>query len=507
MNGLSSLVKKTQVSTGPMPRTYRKDSLIVFFLLAITFAFFYQDADVNGNSRFSLIFASVQEGRLSIDDYYNKPGTKTGNDKAYYEGHYYSDKAIGPAVIGAILYEPLYQIQQTFHHPSQNTVKMILTFLIIGLPSAIAGTLMFILCLYLSGSRFRSYVVTLSVTLGTMYLPYSLIFFSHQFTASLLFSAFFMIFFLKEKPAIRKGWYLFLIGLLLGFALIGEYPAAVIILAFSIYYLSIIWRNHDYRHWHSVVLPLLGAIIPIMLQLLNNKLSFGGYFSIGYSNLQYQQFSTGMSQGIAGISWPNLNALYYMTMHPTLGLFWQSPVLLLAFIGAGFMFAQRHYREEAILAACIICSYFVILSGYYMWWGGYAVGARHIIPALPFFCLFLVFVPKKLNWPFVGLGLVSIGQMMIVAASTTQVPDKMVAKLSTMGFFGYSNIYDYCLKQLTFYGNFTQNLGHLLLHLNTWTSLIPLCVVIAGLTIFFFWNELKALLRLQRPSRNSTIER
>ena len=71
--------------------------------------------------------------------------------------------------------------------------------------------------------------------------------------------------------------------------------------------------------------------------------------------------------------------------------------------GHGFIFAQRRYREEAILAACIICSYFVILSGYYMWWGGYAVGARHIIPALPFFCLFLVFVPKKLNWPFVGL--------------------------------------------------------------------------------------------------------
>ena len=96
--------------------------------------------------------------------------------------------------------------------------------------------------------------------------------------------------------------------------------------------------------------------------------------------------------------------------------------------------------------------------------------------------------------------------MIIVAASTTQVPDKMIAKLSTMGFFGYSNIYDYCLKQLTSYGNFTQNMGSMFLHLSTWTSLIPLFVVIAGLTIFFFWNELKALLRLQRPSRNSISE-
>ena len=466
--------------------------------MLFTFAFFYQDPSVNGGSRISLIFSAVQEGRLSIDDYYNKPGTITGNDNAYYNGHYYSDKAIGPAVIGAIFYEPLYRIQQIFHHPSENTVKMILTFLVIGLPSAIAGTLMFILCLYLSGDRFRSYLVTLSITLGTLYLPYSITFFSHQFTSSFLFCAFFMIFFLKEKPGKRRGWYLFLIGLLLGFALIGEYPAAIIILALGIYYLSIIWRNKDYRHWRSLILPLLGAIIPIGLQLINNQLSFGGLFSIGYDNLQYQQYSAGMSQGIAGVGWPNLNALYYMTVHPTMGVFWQSPVLLLAFVGAGFMFARRRYREEAILAICIICSYFLVLSGYYMWWGGYSVGPRHIIPALPYFFIFLVFVPKKLNWPFVGLALISFGQMIIVAASTTQVPDKMIPLLGSIGYFGYSNIYNYCLRQLTFYGNFNQNLGRIILHLSTWYSFIPYFVVVAGLTFFFFWNELMHLFRPQR---------
>jgi hypothetical protein len=483
-----------------MSQIQRKDIITVFLLLLFTFAYIYQDADVNGNSRFDLIFASVQEGRLAIDDYYNQPGYKTGNDRAFYEGHYYSDKAVGPAVIGAIIYEPIYWFQNTVHPLSHNTVKMILTFLIIGLPSAIAGTLMFILCLYISGSRFRSYLVTLSITLGTLYFPYSLTFFSHQFTSSLLFIAFFMIFFMKEKPVKRRGWYLFLIGLLLGFALIGEYPAAIMILPLVIYYLAVIWRNHDYRRWQSLILPVLGAIIPIGLQLINNKLSFGNYFSIGYSNLQYQQFSSGMSQGIAGIGWPNLNALYYMTLHPTLGVFWQSPVLLLAFVGAGFIFTQHKYREEAVLAAWVICSYFVILSGYYMWWGGYAVGPRHIIPALPFFCLFLIFVPKKLNWLFIGLSLVSIGQMTIVAASSILVPDKMIAKLGTIGYFGYSNIYDYCLKQMTFYGNYARNLGYLFLHLDSWFSFIPLLTLLFGGTLFFFRNELKDISHLNRTA-------
>jgi hypothetical protein len=488
-----------------MPQIHRKDILSIFFLLLFTFGYFYQEPGNNGNSRFDLVFAYVQEHHLWIDDFYVKPGTKVGSDFASYNGHYYSDKSIGPAVVGIIFDEPLFRMQQVFNFPDEATVEMILTFLVIGLPSAIAGTLMFILCLYLSGSRFRSFLVTLSIMLGTLCFPYSVTFFSHQFTASLLFSAFVIIFFLKEKPAKGKILfpYLFLSGLLLGFALIGEYPAAIIILALTIYYLSIVWRNHDYRHWRSVILPLLGAIIPIGLQLRNNLISFGSYFSIGYSNLADQTFKAGMSQGIDGITWPNLKVLYYMTLHPTLGVFWQSPVLLLAIVGAVFIFTQRRYREEAILAACIICSYFVILSGYYAWWGGSAVGPRHIIPALPFFSLFLVFVPKKLNWPFVGLSLVSIGQMIIVAASTTQVPGKMIAKLSTIGFFGYSNIYSYCLQQLTSYGNFTQNLGNEVLHLSSWTSLIPLFVVIVGLTLFFFWNELKALLRVKRPAQNS----
>ena len=485
-----------------MQQINRKDILSIFFLLAFTFAFFYQEPGNNGNSRFDLVFAYVQEHHLWIDDYIEKPETRNTSDLALHQGHYYSDKSIGPAVVGIGIYKLLFPLQRALNFPDDHTVKMLLTFLVIGLPSAIAGTLMFILCLYLSQSRFRAYLVTLSIMLGTLCFPYSVTFFSHEFTASLLFIAFVLMFFLKEKPikGILLFLDLFLIGLLLGFALIGEYPAAIIILALAIYYLSIVWRNNGYRHWWSVILPLLGAIIPIGLQLRNNLISFGSYFSFGYSNLLMQSFQTGMGQGIGGITWPKLNVLYYMTIHPTLGVFWQSPVLLLAIIGAALMFKQRRCREEAILAVCIICSYFVILSGYYAWWGGSAVGPRHIIPALLFFSLFLAFIPRKLNWPFVVLGLVSIGQMLVVAASTTQVPDKMIPQLSAIGFFGYSNIYDYCLKQLISYGNFTQNLGSEVFHLNTWNSLVPLFVVFCGLSLFFFRNELKTFLRINHPT-------
>ena len=467
-----------------MPRQVRKDALIIFCLLAFVYAYFYQDSGWNGNSRFGLIFAVVREGRLTIDSFHNKGDTKT-LDKAYFNGHYYSDKAIGPSLVGAVLYAPMYWVKQTFNRLGQSTAKIILTYLVIGLPSAIAGSLLYILCLYLSGSRLRAFLVTLMITLGTMYFPYSLSFFSHQFSSSLLFSAFFMIFFLKEKPEIWKNWHFFLIGLLLGMALISEYPTAIIILALIIYYFTIFWRNPSYRRFRPIGLTMLGGAIPVLLQLVYNKLCFGNFLSTGYANLSNPYFNSSMGQGVMGIHLPDLKVLFYMTLHPTMGLFWESPFLLFSIIGAVFIFRERRYRMEAILAIWIIGSYLVIMSGYYMWWGGYSLGPRHLIPMLPFFCILLIFIPKRLTWPFVVLGLVSIGQMIIAAASDINVPDTMVDEIADLGFFQYSHIYSYCLQQLE-KGKFAWNLGQQFLGLKTWSSLIPFLVVIGGVTFFFF---------------------
>jgi hypothetical protein len=391
-------------------------------------------------------------------------------------------------VVGALLYEPLYWIKQIFNHGSQNTVEKILTYSIIGLPSAFAGCLIYVLCLYLSKSRFRAYLVTLTITLGTLYFPYSTIFYSHQFTSALLFSAFFLIFFLKEKPEKWKNWYSFLVGSLLGWALISEYQAAIIVLALVSYYLYVLWRNRTFHHPRSIVLPILGGLIPLLLQLVYNKVCFGNFLAIGYINESDPTFNSAMAQGIMGIHWPSLSVLYYMTLHPTAGIFWESPALVFSIAGIVYMFLKHRYRVEAILAIWIIGAYLVIMSGYYMWWGGFAVGPRFLIPMLPFFCIFLVFIPKWLNWPFVLLSLISIGQMLIAAAGTVQAPDGWVSRIGTQGFFSYSNIYSYCLKYLE-KGRFTPNLGHQFLGLESWNSLIPLLVVIGVVTGFFFWKR------------------
>ena len=72
--------------------------------------------------------------------------------------------------------------------------KHLLTLFVLGLPSALAGTLIYIVCEQISGSRFRVFLVTLAVAVGTMSYPFSMIFFGHQLAAVLLYYSFFIIF-------------------------------------------------------------------------------------------------------------------------------------------------------------------------------------------------------------------------------------------------------------------------------------------------------------------------
>jgi hypothetical protein len=478
---------------------YQKDALLVFLLLAFTYAYFYQDASDNGDSRLGLTFAMVQERRLTIDTFQARHGLTTA-DKAFYNGHYYSDKAIGTSLLAAVFYLPLYGFTWLTHYqfPLQLT-KYFLTFFTIGLISAFAGSLMYVLCKHISGDRAQAFLVTMAIALGTMSMPYSIVFYGHQLAAALLFCAFFMIFRLKVLPETYGKVSVFLIGFMLGFSLITEYTTFLIVLPLGLYYLSVIYRQQPARRLSSFLLPVIGGLIPLGIFFIYNTLCFGGPFTLGYSLSDSQFFREKMAQGLMGISWPRLNVLYYMTLFPAQGLFWQSPVLILALIGFYFMFRAREYRIEAVVATLAFCSFLIVNSGYYMWWGGWAFGIRGIIPMLPFLCLPLAFVPRRLNLLLVVLTIISIAQMLIVAASNVQVPDDFIANMGKLGYFEYSTIYNYCLD-LLLRGKYAFNLGHNLLGLKNPMSLLPLVGVnLAGLFYFLTHRSVQEPALLSKP--------
>jgi hypothetical protein len=204
-------------------------------------------------------------------------------------------------------------------------------------------------------------------------------------------------------------------------------------------------------------------------------------FAAGYQYLSNPFYEEAMSHGIMGITMPRKGVLFYETVHPAQGLIWQSPVLLMAAVGAYFMLRKKQYRLELAIAVLASAAYLLLNAGYFMWWGGYSFGPRQIVPMLPFLAIPLFFVPKRLYPLTILLAVVSIAQMTVVSASNVMAPDDYMTRIAKISFFQYSAIYSYCLQQLIA-GHFAWNIGQAWLGLKGWLSLLPFgAVILAGI--------------------------
>ncbi len=105
--------------------SFRKLEQFIIFLIALTFyGYFIRPADWNIASRLDLVKAIVEEKRLTIDSYHDSV-FYTG-DKAFVNGHYYSDKAIGASLLGALVYLPIHGlIRQSL--PAQLFIMLVTT--------------------------------------------------------------------------------------------------------------------------------------------------------------------------------------------------------------------------------------------------------------------------------------------------------------------------------------------------------------------------------------------
>jgi hypothetical protein len=313
-----------------------------------------------------------------------------------------------------------------------------------------------------------------------------------------LFTTFLLWFNIKDETEINPIKVL-ISGYLLGYAIITEYQTAIIALLLGLYILYILWTKKRLFDIKIYGLLMMGALPPLMIALAYNYAIFHDPFKTGYSYEVIHQFSQGQSTGIMGIDIPNLNVLFYMTLHPTMGIFWQSPFLLFAFVGWFQMWKNKQYRAEAILSLSIILIYSLMMSGYYLWWGGVTTTPRNLIPIFPFFCVPFAFIVKKWGkWIVLIFALVSIVQTIILTGGEGQItaiiktmPQTSISTMFTQPSILYNGYLPQFLK-----GNLGENKAHQFLHLNGFASLLPLAVIEAALLALF----LKVTSTLKLPS-------
>ena len=479
--------------------------ILLFLLLLACYAYFPPRwADWNQNSRLNLTLAIVDDGSFQIDRFVANTG-----DYAKYNGHYYSDKAPGTSFLAVPVYAAVRPLLQTA--PVQRVIErigssaafgetlrpdgsglamekvyfalvlMIVSFVTVAVPSALLGVLLYrFLELFDLGASWRV-ALALIYGLATPAFPYSNAFLGHQQVAAMLFVSFWMAFLIGQRR-LAPHWSL-LIGVLLGWTLITEYPAALIVAGVGLYLLVVL----PDRRW--IVGAALAGVPPLALMMAYNDAIFGTVMPVGYKYSELWQAEH--QSGFMSLAGPNREALWGITFGAHRGLFLLAPVLLIGLAGFVAWWRSRTHRRELAVCVWAVVSFLLFNGSSVMWSGGFGVGPRYLVPMLPFLAFGIgAFVATwSAQWRARAvLGVTSVWSFLNVWAQT----------IGGQSFPQYqpNPLLDFSLPELAA-GNVARNLG-MALDLGGWASLLPLAlVVLPGLVMLFRSVEEKRSLQVE----------
>jgi len=389
----------------------RREILLVALLL-FCYGFFQQQPAWNEYSRYDLVRALVDHGTTRIDDFQGNTG-----DKAFYQGHWYSDKAPGTALLGV----PIYALEQLTGRlfgqsaPQDITAIQGLAFVESGVATALLVLLLVRMLGPLVGEGW-ALVVGLGYGLGSIAFPFATMFFGHAASTAALFASFYVLHRWKSQ---RGRWGPVVAGFLASLAVLIEIPTVIGVAILGLYALWIDRRG--------AVAFILGGLPLAAVFGAYNWVSFGSPINVGYMNLLPGSFASGMSEGILGVSWPKLETAGDLLVGPR-GLVRLAPWFIGALAGLVAV-RDRRVRAEVIVCAAIALVFVVYNAGYYLPFGGWTPGPRFLLPALPFAAVLVGLAPRQLRLFISALAAAAVVVMFAATVTMPNAPERFTDPL------------------------------------------------------------------------------
>jgi 4-amino-4-deoxy-L-arabinose transferase-like glycosyltransferase len=298
-----------------------------------------QGPTLGENSNYALV-RSLADGTPRIDRTRFEVGDLTAGDYRTYKGHIYSDKAPGFAFVTVPAFVVLRSLGlRTSGDPTRALWALRLWSVVVP------GLLALLIVRGLAERISPGYGTATAVVVGagTLVLPLATTFYSHVLTGLLLVAAFALLWRGRAQP--ERLVLPAAAGFRGGVAFATEYPAASAAAIFGVY--AILDRPRV-RRAAAYCGGLALGVAPLFAY---NQWAFGSPTHLSYfgtyfgSELSSGSFTSSLHPSL-------INVLFTFFAMP--GLFVLAPVLVLAIVGLGLLFAKGKRAEAAVIAAVAV---------------------------------------------------------------------------------------------------------------------------------------------------------
>ncbi|MBI5154208.1 hypothetical protein HZA57_03140 [Candidatus Poribacteria bacterium] len=426
-------------STAWIGRTAALVGLAVVLSAAILF---HPERGWNVNSRLALVLAVVDGGTFCIDSFHSEPALQTG-DKARFEGHYYSDKVFGVSLLGVPAYKLMTLVWPLFGREiTIDGADYVVRMVAVSVPAGVSAALLWLLCIRLGAAPRRALFAVAAMVFGTAFFGYSTLLLPYAPAVACCLGALYLVFHPGAKRVTAANS--FTVGLLCGYALLCDFLFGLMVAGLGVVYLmrladqTGLWGMRAFADMKGTRTPLRRAPLYMLAAALGGGLPLGlfaayswsifGELTIPYRYEALSIFRSGMERGFMGATWPRLGPLWFLTLHPYRGIFFWSPVAAAAL--AGLVLGARSTGRRRIagwLGLWAFGAYLLFNASYFMWWGGWSMGPRHLLPMMAAVPLGLAEVCRRDRhraWfvSVVLLGTVSMALNMALAVQDPQIP-------------------------------------------------------------------------------------
>lgn len=408
-------------------RRFLPGALLFLAVVASCALVHHPNAGWNVNTRLNLVFAVVDMQTLSIDAYHDLEPYAT-NDKAFFDGRFYSDKVFGVSLLALPVYAGMRGAFALFGaFPEYQTAHYWMRLLAVSVPAGVGLVLLWRLLMLAGAAPRRALLACSLVFWGSMQFGYATLFMPYAPGICFVQGALLLCL----SPARFTTGRAAASGFLCGMAMLQDFIFGPAVILVAIAFIARLRGEGGASVARLLGVGIAGGAAPLALFAAYSIAIFGSP-TIPYE-YEYDDFMReSMQQGFMGIGAPSATVLWFTTVHPFRGLFFWTPVMLAAFAGAALLLRGKDSRLIGALALAAGVAYYVVTCGYYMWWGGWAMGARHLLPAFAILPIGLAFFCREESgfgwWTVVALGAAGVALSLPVSLIDPQTPAGAGAK-------------------------------------------------------------------------------